>query len=592
VISEGIEPMEKIFYTLPGLKQGVMLYVYVKGISGNLDPFVALIKPDVDVTTLEETFEAEVDKLIEAGRDPLKAYEEIIDKLALIWDDDSGVGYAAAFKFKIPADGDYHLLVVSSLAEQTFGSYRLLIGLDTPKVLTGEAEPTGDTIAVFNRMASLGGAAVQEVTGSLSEEEISTYYNLNPVNAGATLYAFAGTTSGNLKPVILLEDFGGKPLRSANFSAEQSGAAFEYTFGSNAINHRLTISAGRDNGTITTGDYRLLVGINAPEVLTGNAMNRGLSVFRQPTQVKIGLKMQQITHVDQKTENFGVVATLQMEWRDPNLAFSPDTCQCRFMVFKGDSFNTFIAEKGITWPEFKIFNQQGNRWSQNRFGAVYSDGKVIYYEHFSVTLQAPDFDFRKFPFDHQRFFIHVDSVFSEVYYIFAPLEDFTEVGERLGEEEWIVTRFGGSFNSEIADVEEGNSRSRFTFRFEARRHLNYYVFRIFLPILIILTVSWFTFFLRDYGKRVDVASGNLLVFIAFNFTISNDLPRLGYTTFMDTILVCAFVVTSLVLIFNVTLKRLDVDGKKAFVQHVDRYLIWLYPLAYILGVFVVRIFFH
>jgi hypothetical protein len=102
-----------------------------------------------------------------------------------------------------------------------------------------------------------------------------------------------------------------------------------------------------------------------------------------------------------------------------------------------------------------------------------------------------------------------------------------------------------------------------------------------VPVAIILIVSWFTFFLQDFGKRIDVAAGNLLLFIAFNFTISADLPRLGYLTLMDTILISAFIVTSLVVVINVYFKRQEQRGKVEQIRRIDRYLVWLYPLAYI-----------
>lgn len=118
--------------------------------------------------------------------------------------------------------------------------------------------------------------------------------------------------------------------------------------------------------------------------------------------------------------------------------------------------------------------------------------------------------------------------------------------------------------------------------FDATRHLYYYILRIFLPISIIITVSWVLFYLHDYRKRVDGAAANLLLFIAFNFTISSDLPRLGYLTLIDMFLVSTFIVTALVLVLSVYLRRMESDGRIAAIQGIDRYVLIFYPFAYVI----------
>ncbi|HOD75697.1 MAG TPA: hypothetical protein PKJ17_06695, partial [Syntrophorhabdaceae bacterium] len=422
---------------------------------------------------------------------------------------------------------------------------------------------------------------IEEVRGTLKRKR---YLRIKGIHPGDTLYVYVEAVSGNLRPIVRLQDFGGKALAIANFKGESTAAALKYRFPRYMRNCMVIVSGTLRDKTVTTGDYRALIGVNAPEILEGKGEAGGNPVLEKPVPVKIGIKMQQISNVDQRSENFGVVATLMMKWEDPLLAFRPDAAQTRAQVYTRESFTRKLSEEGRMWPDYSIYNQQGNRWIQNSVAVVFADGRVLYLERFTVTLQAPDFDFRQFPFDKQSFFIRVDSIFPLWFFAFEDLEGFSEAGNQLGEEEWIVT--GVDTSVDRAELAE-RPVSRFTFHFRARRHLTYYAFRIFLPLLIIIVVSWIIFFLRDYTKRVDASGANLLLFIAFNFAISSDLPRLGYMTFLDMLLAAVFVVTALMLILAVLVRRLVSDGRDLLVSRIDRYVIWFYPFAYIVGLLIV-----
>lgn len=306
--------------------------------------------------------------------------------------------------------------------------------------------------------------------------------------------------------------------------------------------------------------------------------------------VQIGLMVNEITAINQQAEDFSVVGTLQMQWQQPDLAFEPESGEEAFRIFEGEELVVYASEHNARLPRFAFFNQQGRRYTQNKLVVLMADGQANYFERFTVTLQAPYFHFSKFPFDAQDFYIDIDLFAPVTVYQFTELKDYSGLGEMLGLEEWVVTRFDTAISEKRQMV--GYNSSSFQFHLHAQRKTQYYTLRILVPITIIIIISWVTFFLRDYRKRIDIAGGNLLLFIAFNFIVSGDLPRLSYLTFMDSILFTAFCITSLTIIVNVMLRYMEVNERIALARRIDYYIIWAYPMLYILGLAIAyRVFF-
>ncbi|MFV0515187.1 MAG: hypothetical protein ACK5MY_16385 [Jhaorihella sp.] len=297
-----------------------------------------------------------------------------------------------------------------------------------------------------------------------------------------------------------------------------------------------------------------------------------------PLDVAVGIEINQITAVDQKSENFGAVAVIRMKWHDPALAYE-DTTGRGFRLFVPSDLVAHGNRISAVIPIFVVENQQSRRFIHQNMVAVMPDGTAHYFEKSSLTLQAPHFDFTRFPFDRQMFYFEIVSALPEGVVRFTAMNDQSGLGDMLGEEEWILN----NAVLEISSTEglTGLQSAKAALAFEGTRHIKYYVTRIFIPLLVLIAVSWSVFFLDDYRKRSEIAGANLLVFVGFNWVISDSLPKLGYLTFLDFILQWIFVVTGAIIVFNVILSRLQTTGRDSLARSLDTYAIkWVYPLGY------------
>src|SRR4030042_4987658 len=187
-------------FFIEGLRKGQDLFEFMETPSGNLDPVLFILSADGNLSPTLQSYKDAVADLALNSPNPLLDLPALRDQYALAWDDDNGPGYSAALQFTPTSSGDYYLVAGSSLSaagRNTSGDYRLLVGLDSPQVLGGIAEPNGASIAVHDQSA-LGTQLIQEFAGSLDADKPSVMIKLSAFTPGDTLYVTLQPTSAHL----------------------------------------------------------------------------------------------------------------------------------------------------------------------------------------------------------------------------------------------------------------------------------------------------------------------------------------------------------------------------------------------------------
>jgi len=538
-----LHPKDRYHYDLHNLMPGDRVRINLRNLSGNLDPFLRVSYGDFTVE-----------------------------------DDDSGQGSDSFKEFVAPHDGTYDI-EISPYKDLTFGEYELTVEI-TPKAPHIKDMMTRP-VATLDIKRSHVSLAVQELSGSLENPGDIYEHELVHLNSGHTLYIYAESLTEGLDLEVQIKDFQRKVLSDTLHSPATHITKVKFPIVETGDHYDLVVSS--EDGK-ATGNYRILLGIDAPEVLEDIGHNIGDPIIREPTTIHVGFELQQITDVNQRGENFGVVGVFRAEWIDHTQAFDASDYETKKLTYSDRQFVALLEQNNIDWPDFRIVNQQ-TKEVLHRVLDIYSDGRIFFEEHFAATLQAPEFDFRKFPFDQQDFWLRIETMKPDEFAALALHEnpDFNSIGTQLGEEEWVVYEA----IPKITDIE---GRYHFDLDMKAKRHTTYYIYRLLLPVSLILLIGWGIFFIFDHNTQIAAASGNLLVFIAFNFTVGDDLPRLGYLTFLDLILVIGFVISAVSLMLAFYLKRLEDKGMEDR-SVIERRILICLPLTFVLLITISIIYF-
>lgn len=286
-------------------------------------------------------------------------------------------------------------------------------------------------------------------------------------------------------------------------------------------------------------------------------------------EVTVGIYLQNVNDIDVKASAFMMDFYLWFLWRgevDPTETFE---------------FTNLLDSWSMTRQP--VFAQPQILPDGRRYQVIHVQGKF-----------NRKFDLSQFPLDNQRLVIEIeDSRFQsrELRYIadtqfsgFSPriilpgwaINGFTAIAEPIKYQ----TSFGNPFQ------ENNEVYARFVYSLEIGRPAGAYLFRMLLPIVVILLTGFVVFFVSPVyaDTRVNVALTVLLSMVALHLTVSSDLPQVGYIRLIDKIYNLGYLVTFATLIESVCAVHLNDHGRRDEAQRLDRWSAMLIPILSFIGI--------
>jgi len=299
-----------------------------------------------------------------------------------------------------------------------------------------------------------------------------------------------------------------------------------------------------------------------------------------PTVVGIGIFVTQLRSIDAVRQQYSFIGHLRAVWCDPRLAFDPNEFGAPEKVYIGE--DALRARSDVWLPGGFPANRAGSFSTTERVFRVAPDGTVYNNLNLDVELHA-GFDLRGFPFDRQQLQLVIESFrWTADEMKMVPDPSTSGFATDFSLQEWIVEGVS-SEASTVESASSGNLHSRFVFSIDVARRPGFYLWKVMLPILIIVALSWSVFWMTDErlpGRSRITATGVLTV-VAYQFVIADGLPKIAYLTLLDAMVLISFSLLSITVLQSMLVARyFDRDPARA--KQIDRTSRWVFPLVYAL----------
>ncbi|KAI4878684.1 hypothetical protein NFI96_030337, partial [Prochilodus magdalenae] len=278
-----------------------------------------------------------------------------------------------------------------------------------------------------------------------------------------------------------------------------------------------------------------------PANSTSNILNRLLVTYDSrirpnfkgiPVEDKVNIFINSFGSIQETTMDYRVNIFLRQRWNDPRLRLPTD--------FKSDSLTVDPKMFQCLWkPDLFFANEKNANFhdvtQENILLFIFRNGDVLISMRLSVTLSCP-LDLTLFPMDTQLCKMQLESFG----YTTKDLVFMWQSGDPVQMDEIALPQF----DVKQEDIEYGNCTKFYPGTgyytcveviFTLRRQVGFYMMGVYAPTLLIVVLSWLSFWINPDASAARVPLGILSVLSLSSecTSLASELPKVSYVKAID-----------------------------------------------------------
>ncbi|XP_061690058.1 glycine receptor subunit alphaZ1 isoform X1 [Syngnathoides biaculeatus] len=249
-----------------------------------------------------------------------------------------------------------------------------------------------------------------------------------------------------------------------------------------------------------------------------------------PVNVTCNIFINSFGSIAETTMDYRVNIFLRQQWNDPRLAYSeyPDNSldldpSMLDSIWKPDLF--FANEKGANFHEVT---------TDNKLLRISKNGNVLYSIRITLILACP-MDLKNFPMDVQTCIMQLESF---GYTMNDLIFEWDEKGAVQVADGLTLPQFILKEEKDLRDCTKHYNTGKFTCieaRFHLERQMGYYLIQMYIPSLLIVILSWVSFWINMDAApaRVGLGITTVLTMTTQSSGSRASLPKVSYVKAID-----------------------------------------------------------